>query len=452
MNTKLLDLLQEAVTNGIISVDSVQEQINMKKRKEIIEQHPYSVWEGKNDGKWYTYVYDETKPKNRRLVKRTTKKKIYDFIIGDYQNNHSKDKNKNDITLRDLYPEWLEYKYLQVNSSGTIQRINNDWKRFYINDEYNKENHTNIVDIPTKKLNKITLNRWVHHMIKYGNDIPYLTPRKKTDNRPNMSKKQYYNMTVIIRGMLDYAVDKELLDNNPMSNIKIDNRLFRKIAKKKDETQVYLKNEVPKIMNMAWGEFHKTNDVTCLSIVLNFYLGLRVGELVVLNRNDINWNSMYIHIGHQCVREYDMSDITNGKFIGYKDVLYTKSDAGDRYVYLTNESRRILKIIINTIDKYQKNSKDYKKGYLFIKDGMRMNDNRVEGLLSKYCRKLNIINKSNHKIRKTFISTLFDNGININTIREMVGHEDEQTTLHSYTFNRLGNQETEILLEKSLSI
>lgn len=30
-------------------------------------------------------------------------------------------------------------------------------------------------------------------------------------------------------------------------------------------------------------------------------------------------------------------------------------------------------------------------------------------------------------------------------------NENEQTTFHNYTFNRLSNQEMEILLEKSLS-
>lgn len=44
----------------MINVSDVQEQIKMNKRKELLEKHPYSIWEG-SDGNWYTYVPDDTK-------------------------------------------------------------------------------------------------------------------------------------------------------------------------------------------------------------------------------------------------------------------------------------------------------------------------------------------------------------------------------------------------------
>ena len=56
-----------------------------------------------------------------------------------------------------------------------------------------------------------------------------------------------------------------------------------------------------------------------------------------------------------------------------------------------------------------------------------------------------------HKIRKTYISTLIDNeNININYIRQMVGHADERTTYGCYCFNRKPKDMTEIEMEKSL--
>ncbi len=61
--------------------------------------------------------------------------------------------------------------------------------------------------------------------------------------------------------------------------------------------------------------------------------------------------------------------------------------------------------------------------------------------------------KGMHKIRKTYISTLVDSSlININTIREMVGHEDERTTLHKYTFNRASDLQTQANMEKALNL
>ena len=58
------------------------------------------------------------------------------------------------------------------------------------------------------------------------------------------------------------------------------------------------------------------------------------------------------------------------------------------------------------------------------------------------------INKSNHKIRKTFISSLFDNNMNIDTIRETAGHADERTSLNNYCFNQDDTTELEAKLEE----
>lgn len=56
--------------------------------------------------------------------------------------------------------------------------------------------------------------------------------------------------------------------------------------------------------------------------------------------------------------------------------------------------------------------------------------------------------KSSHKIRKSFISSLFDNGLNINKIWEIAGHEDKRTSLDNYCFDTNTDKESEDILEK----
>lgn len=443
-----IDLLQEAVNAGIINLDSVQEQIDMKKKEKILKEHSYSIWEGK-DGKWRTYVFDETKAKNRRLIKRKTKEDIEDFIVEEYDTNH---KGVNETTIKTLYPEWLQYKYLKVNSPNTIKRIQNDWERFYDNDHYNQEHDTDIINIPIQELSKLKLDKWAHHMVKFGNAVPSKSIRhKRKDMRSNMTKKQYYGVSLIAREILDYAVDNGIIDKNYFDQIKIDKRLYRKVLKKKSENEVFLVNEVNDIIHLAWKDFEEhPSNLTILAIILNFYMGTRVGELVVLKTSDIEKGN-YLHVQHQLVKNYDMTNITDPKFIGYIDVPYTKSDAGDRYIYLVSEAIEVLDVIMKTRDMYYSNTKDYEKGYLFIKNGKRISHNQIEQLLRKYCMQLGICSKSNHKIRKTFISTLYDNGVNINTIREMVGHEDEKTTLRCYIYDRFNDSDIENMLENALS-
>ena len=49
------ELLKYAVANGMIDISCVQEQIEMSKRKELLEKHPYAVSRG-SDGKWRIYL------------------------------------------------------------------------------------------------------------------------------------------------------------------------------------------------------------------------------------------------------------------------------------------------------------------------------------------------------------------------------------------------------------
>ena len=52
------ELLKYAVENGMIDLSYVQEVIEMKKRKELLEKHRFKIWEGKV-GRWYTFLPDE---------------------------------------------------------------------------------------------------------------------------------------------------------------------------------------------------------------------------------------------------------------------------------------------------------------------------------------------------------------------------------------------------------
>lgn len=125
-----------------------------------------------------------------------------------------------------------------------------------------------------------------------------------------------------------------------------------------------------------------------------------------------------------------------------------KSSAGDRTIYLTEEARRIIKVILES----NKENGFYDNDFLFIHDGKRINPRAVDTRIRKYCDHINISSKSTHKIRKTYISSLLDGGININEIRKQVGHEDERTTLKNYCFNRKTSVENESDMEKALAV
>ncbi len=75
----------------------------------------------------------------------------------------------------------------------------------------------------------------------------------------------------------------------------------------------------------------------------------------------------------------------------------------------------------------------------------------IRHLYTRYCKAIETIDKSSHKARKTYISALIDGGVNINEIREMVGHADERTTYNCYCFDRKTREERIQLIEKALA-
>lgn len=399
--------IQEAIQSGLIDMEEIQKKLELQKKENIIKNHPYSIWIGK-DQYWRTYVHDETRRNHRKLVKKKKKESLYEFLYEFYDQK---------ITLRDLYKRWLKYKGLHTNRSSYIARIIADWNRFYEFDE--------IADKNILTLSEVYLDEWLHGKIK----------------EYNMTKTCFYNMSLVLRQSLLYAKSTHIISYNPMVDVKINTKMFRHVKKPKDETQVFLNGEVPKIFHLALDEYEETGREDCLAIALNFMLGLRSGELAAIKEEDIE-DEKYLHIQRMEVKEYDTSNPIKAKFIGRNVVEYTKTEEGDRYVYMNHVVRTYINELILS---HKKTGNDQK--YIFLKNGKRIESYFFNGRLEKYCRAIHIPEKRTHKIRKTFISSLIDHNINLNEIRKIVGHADERTTLKNYCYNKTEKNEQEIMLE-----
>lgn len=400
-----------ALENGMINIDDVQNQMNKKRKEELLKQHPYDIWQGK-DSRYRTYVTDKTRRSGRRMIVKTHQETLLDYLT-EYYDKLDESKQMETITLEKLYPQWQEYKKLHTTAENYIRRIDNDWKKYYAN--------TDIAKIPVLLLNKLTLDKWAHQLIKdYG-----------------MTKKQYYNCTIIMRQTLDYAVDLKIIENNPFSAITIDGkRLFKQVRKKPDSTQVFLKEELTSIYNMAWEDFYTVNrlanKLAPLAVLFQFQTGVRIGELCVLRYEDID-KSGYIHI--QRMYRYETHEV----------VEHTKNHE-DRHVLLTAAAK---KIICTAKEHQQENGCNINR-YIFSESKEPLSPWSVEYLYNKYCEQSGIVRKSSHKSRKTYISALIDGQVNINTIREMVGHVDERTTFNNYCFDRCNDSEKAQLIENAL--
>lgn len=406
-----ITVLRMLLEQGTITLDDVSNAMTKKKVAYVKQKHNYDIYNDSR-GRWRTYYKEPDDPSSRRrTISKKTEEEVYQELYDLY--THSDERIRRGlVTIEELKDEWLEYKRTHGISEATILKYESDWRCHL--------EGTPIVRKPIRSLKKLDLDKWAHKLI--------------SDN--NMTRKDYVNVATLIRQPLDYAVELEIIDSNPMSKVKIEPRMFKPVRKKKSETQVFTREELIRLQQIAWEDLDNKNLVyklTPLAFLFMFQTGLRIGEVCAIRYEDIEGDNLHL----QRTVERDCHRIKDG----------LKGINTERWVLLSTEAMRI----IEEARKRQKTLGVSDSGYVFSMDDNYLSYRSLSMAFIRYCDKAGIEYRSSHKARKTFISTLIDEGMNINTIREMVGHAEERTTMNSYCYDRHTEDERRAILEKALS-
>lgn len=400
----------------MIDLSYVQEQIEMKKREEILKRHLYSIWHNSKEDVWYSYLPDDSKSNNRRKIKRKRKRDLEDVICDYYlsmQSEHEEISKVKDLSIENMFYEFMKHKANEVNS-GTVKRMMADGTRFY---EPEKE----FIAMPVKDLTKIDVDDFFNTVLgKY-----------------NLKKKAFYNMCGILKQTLEYAVDAEYIEKNPY-RVKINRKKLVSSSKKPSEKEVFQADEKAMLLDEMERRLQNNPSNTApLAVMLDFELGTRKGEILAICKSDIVDNRIHIH--RQLVEEFDTSDLNHMKSKGFHIVDYTKSEDGDRWLPLTDKAKRIMKRIDAINETYGHRYKDF----LFVKGGKCLTPDAIDAQIKRGCEYIGIPVKTMHKIRKTYASTLLHNGVNLSIVKDMLGHADESTTLKHYIYNIEDSTETD---------
>lgn len=84
-----------------------------------------------------------------------------------------------------------------------------------------------------------------------------------------------------------------------------------------------------------------------------------------------------------------------------------------------------------------------------MRNGERVTSRQIAYVLEKYAERQGVQIKSTHKMRKTFASNLSSKGVPLDSIRELLGHNNLGTTL-GYIYNPLTEAETYNLIVNAL--
>lgn len=369
---------------------------NMKKKitiqKIIEENHKYEIYYSKSEQAWRTYLPDESKKNHRRSVKRKNKDDL-ENLIAEFYMEKKRQTDRNATTLKTLYKEWLIYRrdYTPARPK-TIQENTYQWNHFFEDSE--------LADMCVQDIRPITLIRFF---------------RKLTKDR-TYTYKRISNARSVLNGIMDYAIEEEIIEVNPVSNVN-----FKKFTYKPVENQcdnVFSKEDTVKLLKYLKG----IDEPYSLAIQLSFYLFIRIGETKALRWEDIDYKNKTLYLHRQLSTERVLNDdltFSTRQVVVYEQMKGNTS-CGYRYQHLTDEALKILNRArrLNPFGVY-----------IFEPDGRPMTTDRFNRKLKAYCDAAHVPYHSSHKIRFYNASTAYD-GKNLVTISKLMGHSQVETTLH----------------------
>ena len=378
-----------------IDMDSVCRAISMQqRRKQILADHTHKIWQGTNSY-WCTYLPDASKPKRRRLIRKSTRKALYDAII-DYWTVKSGKSQK----LYDVFNEWNEHraKIGQISLS-TRGRMIQDANRYY----------GGICDRYVDTFSEIELITFIEEKVSELK----LTPKALT------------NLKTLFRGTFNYAKRKGMTDIDIDSVIRlldIPSRMLKHNIKE-DCEEVFNDVEFKKLVKYLGNHLDTRNKALLLILIT----GIRPGEAVALMHCDI-------------ITDYGIK-------IQRTEIRY-KATNGTGYAYTVSDTPKTLNGIrtIPVPDNYiwllrQLDDTNRGQDYIFTEKGKRINTQMLRRRLYSICNQLDIVKKSPNKARKTYATILLDNGVDQNLVKRVMGHASIMTTEINYHRNRKSEQE-----------
>lgn len=381
------EMLNFAIENGMIDIDTIQTQIEMNKRKEYLEMHNSRVWQS-TDGKWYTYLPDFKNDKGRKLTKRKTKEEIEDVIVEYYKIYGTPQ------TIEKTFYEWLDKKtkFGEI-SQQTVNRYTVDFNKYFSSCK-KKE-----IALVTEEF----LEEFVIGCIKEF----------------NLKSKAWSNLRTILRGMFLFAKKRgytKISIVEFISELDLSKKIFNH-EKKKDENVIFAQSEIDAIVSKI-SDCKNLND---MAIFFAIYTGMRVGEIVALKWEDIS--DKYIHINRTQIRyknEY-------GKVIHeVRDM--PKTEAGIRDVVIVDALRPVIKAL---------RKRNPFTEYVFEKNGECIHIHSVCARLYYLCDHFGFPRKGMHSLRRYYATKLISAGVEEIIIISQMGHTDFKTTkTHYYKNNR----------------
>ena len=212
---------------------------------------------------------------------------------------------------------------------------------------------------------------------------------------------------VVLNGVIETAIRDDIIAASPMIGVKLPKG-------SKFEGDRYTAEEAKTVMGLL-----EEDSVLQPAVTLALNLGLRRGEVCGLRWCDIDFNKCEIHIQHTVKQ--------NGSMVYEKE--HTKTKSSNRVIPLLPQMGAYLKSVkVRQIERGLQTDK-----VCSMPNGNTVQPNYLTRQWRKFVKQQNVRKIRFHDLRHTAASLMIENGVEVKSVSEILGHSSVAVTLDIYT-------------------
>lgn len=225
-----------------------------------------------------------------------------------------------------------------------------------------------------------------------------------------LSASSVNSILAVLKTAFDCAADIELIIKSPCRGIK-------RVKSDEKEVEAFTVREQKRIERAVI----ISDDERLFGIILCLYTGLRIGELLALTWENLDFVKKTISVKKTICRVKDKYGIWR------EHIENPKTRSSDRIIPIPSVFMHTLREM-----KHQTLS-----GYVIENKGKNMAVRSYQFIFSSLLEKNDIRHRGFHSLRHTFATRAVENGMDFKTLSEIMGHKNAMITINRYSHSML---------------
>lgn len=321
--------------------------------------------------------------------------KLFDYLGIELVDDHNKiikyelSTEVNNKIFRNYASYWLLKKKYEVRES-TFANYSNLLKNTII---------PCLGDIPCENFNNKIIQQFA-----------YWAKEKGGIEQKGVSEHYIKDCLLIIKAIIKDGQEENVFPDFALKQIKVPKTLMIESTKK-----TYTEEEYKKIIKYILDNINNRS----LGVLIGIFTGMRIGEICALKWEDIDFENKLINVNKTAQRIYNpLDEFEKSKII----ITPCKTENSQRSIPIAQDLYKILKTL-----------KTSDNDYVLTGTNKLLEPRTFRKYYTKMMNDCGVTPIKFHSLRHTFASINIENGTDVKTISEILGHSDISITLQTYT-------------------